>query len=228
MEIEHRPLPNYCYSGRELEAVDGVVVHYFSARNVEDEDHKFDLDCCYNLFLDLNRPKAERERYMRGDAWPENRMYASAHFLIGRGGEVVQLLDTTLQAYHAGASVLDGRWHCNRWTLGVELVGDQHSGFSREQYLALVELLLDLEEKHGFPRENVVGHDYVRWQAIQANGVGNKQKYKYDPSGRRDGQGDNFDWYYLGKLWNDRRANPAGVNGLEDLDGVLQADPNSS
>ena len=49
-------LPEYCYSGRELEALDGVVVHYFSGKNV-DPDNQFDLEVCRNLFLDLNRAK---------------------------------------------------------------------------------------------------------------------------------------------------------------------------
>lgn len=225
MKIISKPLPEFCYSGRALQAVDGVVTHYFSARNVEEEAKHFDPECCYNLFVDLNRAKAEREHYMQGSRWPDGRMYASAHVLIDREGQVYQLMDFGLQAYHAGASMLNGRAHCNRWTLGVELIGDQHSGFSREQYLALVELLLQWEEEHGFARDNVVGHDMVRWQAIQAEGAGSKLKAKYDPSGRKDGRGDNFDWWYVGKLWNDRRANPAGVAGLDQLDEILAAQP---
>ena len=35
----------------------------------------------------------------------------------------------------------------------------------------------------------------------------------------------NFDWFYLGKMWNDAKENPAGVAGLEDLDDIIEADP---
>ncbi len=216
-------LPDWCISGRKLEALDGVVVHYFSGRNV-DPDKQFDLEVCRNLFLDLNRAKDEREFYMREKKWPDKRMYASAHLLIGREGEVWKLVDYARQAYHAGASILNGRASCNRWTLGIELVGSIESGFSKAQYLALVSILVMLEDEYSIERDNVAGHDTVRHAAIQA---GSKKRAKYDPSGRKDGKGDNFDWFYLGKLWNDIRENPAGVAGLEDLDRIIESDPNS-
>ncbi len=221
--MRSRVLPDWCISGRELEALDGVVVHYFSARNV-DPENRYELDVCRELFLDLNRPREQRVNYMREDKWPPGRMYASAHVLIGRDGEVWKLVEFDLQAYHAGASILNGRASCNRWTLGVELVGAVDSGFSKAQYLALVELLAALEERHAFSRDNVAGHDSVRHAAIQA---GSDKRPKYDPTGRKDGKGDNFDWFYLGKLWNDIRQNPAGVNDLTDLDRTIEADPNS-
>lgn len=210
-------------SGRKLEALDGVVVHYFSGRNV-DLDNQFELDVCRDLFLDLNRPREERAKYLLDSKWPEKRMYASAHVLIGRNGETWKLVEFDRQAYHAGASILNGRSNCNRWTLGIELVGSIDSGFAKAQYLALVDLLVQLEHEYGFSRDNVAGHDTVRHAAIQA---GSTKRPKYDPSGRKDGQGDNFDWFYVGKLWNDLVKNPAGVAGIEDLDSIIESDPNS-
>ena len=221
--MDDRILPDWCISGRELVSIDGVVVHYFSALHVEPE-RKFNLDVCRDLFLDLNRPRQERALYMMSSRWPDDRMYASAHVLIGRDGETWKLVEYDKEAYHAGASILNGRRSCNTWTLGVELVGSIDSGFSRAQYFALVELLLALETEYGILRENVAGHDAVRHAAIQA---GSKRKPKYDPSGRKDGKGDNFNWFYLGKLWNDARGNPAGVVGLESLEDIIEADPNS-
>ncbi len=221
--MHSKVLPSYCHPGRPLEALDGVIVHYFSGRNV-DYENRFELEVCRDLFKDLNRSRGQREMYMRGDKWPGGRMYAAAHVLIGREGEVWKLLSFEQQAWHAGASILNGRANCNRWTLGVELVGDSSSGFSRIQYETLAELILGLEEDVGLRRDAVAGHDAVRWAAIQE---GLTQAKKYDPSGRFNGEGDNFDWFYLGKLMNDRKLNPAGVVGLEDLDDVLEADPNS-
>lgn len=219
--MHSKSLPTYCIPGRRLEAVDGAILHYFSAKNV-DPDNRFNLEVCRNLLLDLNRPREHRQRYMLTDNWPEGRMYASAHLLIGREGEVWRLVEYDQQAYHAGASYLNGRQQCNRWTLGIELLGDHESGFSRAQYVALADLLVDLEAEFNFSRENVAGHDFVRWAAIAR---GSTKRPKYDPSGRKDGRGDNFDWFYLGKLWNDREPNPAGVVGVEQLDTVLAADP---
>ena len=194
-------LPAFCTSGRKLVPA-GIVVHYFSGRNV-DPDRQFDLDVCRRLFIDLNRPRELRRWYMTDEAWPAKRMYASAHLLIGRDGETWKLTEYDRQAYHAGKSILNGRRNCNAFTLGIELVGTISSGFSREQYSALAEIVVDLQTRYGIPRDAIAGHDQVRWAAIQA---GEAEKKKYDPSGRYDGTGDNFDWWYLGKLCNDLRG----------------------
>jgi N-acetyl-anhydromuramyl-L-alanine amidase AmpD len=131
---------------------------------------------------------------MKEPSWPDDRMYASAHVLIGRGGQVWKLVEFDKQAYHAGASILNGRSNCNRWTLGIELMGTQDSGFTDDQYKALAALIDTLQREHGFPLESIAGHDTVRWAAIED---GSHKRPKYDPSGRKDGKGDNFDWGYL-------------------------------
>lgn len=187
--MRSRILPEYCTSGRLLEGLDGIIVHYFSVKNV-DPDKMFELEACRNLFLDLNRKQADRKYYMQDDKWPEDRMYASAHLLIGRDGETWRLVEYDKQAYHAGASILNGRRSCNRWTLGIELIGHQDSGFAGEQYRELAAVIHELK----IPREQVAGHDQVRWNAIED---GSTKRHKYDPSGRKDGLGDNFQWNYL-------------------------------
>jgi N-acetyl-anhydromuramyl-L-alanine amidase AmpD len=197
--LHSKILPDHCISGRTLEQVDGVVLHYFSAKNV-DPARQFDLAVCRNLFLDLNKPKSTRRWFMHEEKWPEDRMYASAHLLIGRQGVIWKLVEYDKQAFHAGASIMNGRSHCNRWTLGIELIGTQDSGFSKAQYEALANLLLILRAEFGFDSHHIQGHDTVRWAAIQA---GSEKRPKYDPSGRKDGGGDNFDWFYLYKLMGD-------------------------
>lgn len=189
-------LPEYCTSGRELGAIDGVIIHYFSAKNV-DLDNLYDLNICRNLFLDLNRQKLDRRWYMTEKKWPPGRMYASAHLMIGRDGETWKLVEYNREAYHAGASILNGRRGCNRWTLGIELIGTQDSEFTGLQYEALAKILEELQEEHGFSTAAIQGHDTVRHAAIKA---GAKKRPKYDPSGRKDGLGDNFDWAYLHQL----------------------------
>ncbi len=214
-------LPDYCFSGRPLEELAGAVVHYFSAVNVDGED-AHSLEACRDLFKDLNRPRAEREKYMLEDTWQDKRFYASAHMLVGRDGEVWKLCDYDRQAYHAGSSMMHGREHCNRWTLGIELVGGKATGFSRPQYRWLAEFIVMLEDDYGMSRDNVAGHDSVRREARAA---GSTHAKKYDPSGQSDGKGDNFDWFYLGKLMNDIKPNPTGVNAIEDLEETIEADP---
>ncbi len=194
-------LPGYCVPGRPLDSVDGVVLHYFSAKNV-DPENAFDMHACRRLFMDLNRDRSLREWYMKDSRWPASRMYASAHVMIGRAGEVWRLVEFDQQAWHAGASVLNGRAQCNRWTLGIELIGSQHSGFTDHQYASLSELLARLEKDFGIHESDVAGHDTVRWAAIQG---GSHSRPKYDPSGRKDGRGDNFDYELMRRLWENER-----------------------
>jgi len=196
--LKSKTLPGYCTSGRRLEELGGIVVHYFSCSNV-DPDNAHDLHACWNLFCDLNVPRLEREYYMRTDNWPDERMFASAHVLIGRDGEVWKLADFDKQTYHAGRSIMNGKPHCNRWAIGVELVGGPTTGFTKEQYQELAKVCVDL----GVDKRWIAGHDTVRWAAIQA---GAATKQKNDPSGRSDGMGRNFDWGLLFELMDARRT----------------------
>jgi len=194
--ISHE-LPSFCYSGRALE-IGGIVIHYFSAKNV-DADNRYDMDVCRRLFIDLNREQSEREWYLLEG--PKKRMYASAHLLIGRAGEVWKLIELDKQAYHAGKSMLSGKSNCNQWTLGIELVGEKTSGFTDAQYEALGPIVDEQMFQHGFSIEYVAGHDDVRNAAIADGQTTTK---KYDPSGQSDGRGDNFDWARLYAIASDQ------------------------
>jgi N-acetyl-anhydromuramyl-L-alanine amidase AmpD len=199
-------LPAFCVPGRPLKP-EVVVLHYMSARNVENPDRCFELEACRNLLIDLNRPRADRQLYMRSEAWPVSRMFASCHVLVGRDGETWRLCEYEKQAWHAGASLFRGRANLNNHSLGIELVGHIHSKFTDVQYDVLATLLIELMERYGFGMDAVVGHDTVRHNFLQAN-PGSPIKPKYDPSGNKAGTGDNFRWDLLRDLVGSRRALP--------------------
>lgn len=50
---------------------------------------------------------------------PENKV--SAHFAVGRNGDIVQMLPTNLIAWHAGRSNYMGRSGYNHYSIGIEL-----------------------------------------------------------------------------------------------------------
>lgn len=151
-------LPEFCYSTKKLTEVSGVVIHYFSVINVYPERWD-DVDTCIDLFIDLNSPGPERGLVMAPDNTP--RFYASAHYLIARDGEVINLVPEDHQAYHAGASEWRGRSNLNSWTLGIEFIATHDSGYTDEQYLAGQQLTAQLISKYGIPLDNVVGHSNV-------------------------------------------------------------------
>lgn len=89
---------------------------------------------------------------------PQSR--ASVHYVIGRGGEVVQLVDEDAAAWHVRREV-PGLW--NERSIGIELVDDRigdKSWQTEAQYSALVELLAAVVARYGVPldRQHFVMH----------------------------------------------------------------------
>ena len=103
----------------------------------------------------------------------------SAHFVVRRCGEIVQLVGCDRRAWHAGQSAWQGRPNCNDWSVGIELEGSDDQAFAAEQYRALWRLLDDLRKR--YPITAIVGHSDVApgrktdpgphfdWAAVAAN-----------------------------------------------------------
>ncbi|MGD9600356.1 MAG: 1,6-anhydro-N-acetylmuramyl-L-alanine amidase AmpD [Gammaproteobacteria bacterium] len=64
----------------------------------------------------------------------------SAHFLIDRGGNVVQFVPLSARAWHAGVSSFGGVPACNDRALGIELEGADTCPFTAAQYDRLAAL----------------------------------------------------------------------------------------
>jgi N-acetyl-anhydromuramyl-L-alanine amidase AmpD len=84
---------------------------------------------------------------------------ASAHFVVSRQGQVVQLVPVTDVAWHAG----NGRW--NLHSIGIEHEGwaDRRGSYTRAEYQASAKLVAYLAHRWGVPldRRHIVGHDEV-------------------------------------------------------------------
>ena len=82
----------------------------------------------------------------------------SAHYLIGRDGRTVQLVDENARAWHAGA----GRWgaitEVNSASIGIELENDGVAPFPDVQVDALLRLLDDVTARQRIRREQIVAH----------------------------------------------------------------------
>ncbi len=97
----------------------------------------------------------------------------SAHFLIRRGGELIQFVPCAKRAWHAGVSSWRGRERCNDFSVGVELEGTEDQVFTEQQYLRLAELAAALHYR--YPITDIVGHADVA-------------------PGRKTDPGPSFDW----------------------------------
>jgi N-acetylmuramoyl-L-alanine amidase len=108
----------------------------------------------------------------------------SAHYLIGRDGNVVQLVSEDARAWHAGASWWGGLTDLNSASIGIELDNDGKEPFSDAQIAALLPLLADLKARYKIPAANFIGHADVAprrksdpsrlfpWQTLAAQGFG--------------------------------------------------------
>ena len=106
----------------------------------------------------------------------------SAHFLIGRNGELWQFVSCDERAWHAGASQYRGRADCNDDSIGIELEGLEGEVFEAAQYEALTSLCAAIAQQ--YPVQHIAGHEHIA-------------------PGRKRDPGGSFDWALLrrGLAW---------------------------
>lgn len=101
---------------------------------------------------------------LHGDlAWmcnPESKV--SAHYLLGRDGSIIQLVNDNDVAWHAGKSYYEGKDNVNLFSIGIELQGNTclHK-LTKFQYDSLVWLVKQLMVKYNIPAGKVVDHRFI-------------------------------------------------------------------
>ncbi len=72
----------------------------------------------------------------------------SAHLLIRRDGAMIQYVPFPQRAWHAGASMFDGRAHCNDFSIGIELEGADDVPYTGPQYARLAQTIHALRQAY--------------------------------------------------------------------------------
>jgi N-acetylmuramoyl-L-alanine amidase len=85
----------------------------------------------------------------------------SAHYLIGRNGAVMQLVDESARAWHAGESRWGGMTDLNSASIGIELDNTGDEPFAEAQIAALLVLLDELRARYRIPAANYLAHGDV-------------------------------------------------------------------
>lgn len=111
----------------------------------------------------------------------------SAHFLVRRGGELMQFVACGRRAWHAGASCFKGRMRCNDFSIGIELEGLEGEPFEPAQYDSLLALATALSQT--YPLRAVASHRHIA------------PERKSDP-------GEGFDWQRFGRALSSLRCYP--------------------
>lgn len=108
----------------------------------------------------------------------------SAHYVIGKDGRVVQMLNDYLRSWHAGRSKWGTISDMNSVSLGIELDNNGKEPFPEPQINALLTLLDTLKTKYQIPFTNFLGHADVAptrkddpsvffpWQILAERGFG--------------------------------------------------------
>lgn len=108
----------------------------------------------------------------------------SAHYVIGRDGRLVQLVEERLRAWHAGDSRWGGNADLNSSSIGIELDNSGDEPFAEPQITTLLSLLAELRDRYRIPDANFIGHGdiapgrkvdpsrYFPWKRLAQQGFG--------------------------------------------------------
>lgn len=108
----------------------------------------------------------------------------SAHYLIGRDGEIYQLVSEDRRAWHAGAGSWGTLTNINSSSIGIELDNNGTDPFPAVQIESLIRLLADICERQRIRPSHVIAHADLAparkvdpgplfpWQQLAAAGFG--------------------------------------------------------
>ena len=85
-------------------------------------------------------------------------VWVSTHLVIGRQGEVYQLVPFDKRAWHAGESEFEGRSRCNDFSIGIELIGPEEGPFTDRQYQSLAKVCSEIYVSYAIEPGHIVGH----------------------------------------------------------------------
>lgn len=112
------------------------------------------------------------------------RTQVSAHYIIADNGNVVQMLNDYLRAWHAGKGSWGKNTDINSASIGIELDNNGSEPFSEAQITSLMALLSKLQKQYGIPAQNIIGHSDIAptrksdpsalfpWKTLAENGFG--------------------------------------------------------
>ena len=130
--INFKGSPNF--SSRKDSSINMIILHHTGSES---------FNGCINWFMKLEAQ-------------------VSAHFIIGREGQLVQMVEIEKKAWHAGRSQWNGIINLNKYSIGIELCGDGNKMvYAEAQYKTLIELLKYLMELYKIDVNMILGHEDV-------------------------------------------------------------------
>jgi N-acetylmuramoyl-L-alanine amidase len=141
--------------------------------------------------FNLRKPNYVVIHYTAQDSVPQTiktftmvKTQVSAHYVIGKDGRVVHMLNDYLRAWHGGVSKWGNVTDINSSSIGIELDNNGKTAFAPAQINSLLTLLTYLKKTYNIPQANFVGHQdiaparkvdpgkYFPWQQLAQKGFG--------------------------------------------------------
>ena len=149
----------HLWSERGNTVVDTVVIHSMNAGLVN-KNNPFERASVVGLFV---------------------RYGVSSHYCVERDGMVLALVPEEWKAWHCGGSIMpppDLRTSVNAFSIGIELLATEQSGFTEPQYASCLRLCRELELRNRAIR-TYVGHEHIAREEAVHRGL--RSEIKTDP-----------------------------------------------
>jgi N-acetylmuramoyl-L-alanine amidase len=85
----------------------------------------------------------------------------SAHYVVGKDGRVVHMLNDYMRAWHAGVSKWGSISDMNSCSIGIEIDNNGNEPFTDAQVKSLLALLAQLKKVYNIPSDNFIGHQDI-------------------------------------------------------------------
>jgi hypothetical protein len=88
-----------------------------------------------------------------------------AHYCVTESGSVYRIVDRDREAFHAGRSMWCGKEDVDRFSIGIECVGNHDKAMPPEQIAAIRTLVKELQSMYRLSDDKVVCHSHVAYGA---------------------------------------------------------------
>ncbi len=127
-------------------------------------DRKLPIDMLVLHYTGMESGMAALER-MR-----DKQAEVSAHYMIWEDGRIIQLVDESKRAWHAGVGIWQGDTDLNSCSVGIEIVNGGHNVLLADgslppypdvQIKAVIALSAAVVARHNIPQNRIVGHSDI-------------------------------------------------------------------
>ena len=88
-----------------------------------------------------------------------------AHFCVTEEGQIYAIVDRDREAFHAGRSMWNGKEDVDKFSIGIECVGNHDKAMSMVQLTAIRDLVAEMKRIYRLSDDHVICHSHVAYGA---------------------------------------------------------------